>query len=292
MIYNPSEIDYYEHVPEIEVDGQVKTALEISNPDISVSAKAAILIDANTKEVLFHKNACEPVFPASTSKVLSSLVVLDWCKVDEEVHVGEEVTYIAPDSSVANIKKGQVLTIGNLLEGMLLPSGNDAAYVAAAHVGRKSLEDSDAPGEEAVGEFVRLMNVKAQSLGASNSCFKTPDGYDAIGQYTTAYDMSLIGLAATENKTIMEICNKPFSTNTFISGESITWKNTNALINPDSGKYHPYAKGLKTGTSTMAGKCLIACASNDGKEVLCVILDSTSAGRFNDAITLIDHGIE
>ena len=98
-----------------------KTALEISNPDISVSAKAAILIDANTKEVLFHKNACEPVFPASTSKVLSSLVVLDWCKVDEEVHVGEEVTYIAPDSSVANIKKGQVLTIGNLLEGMLLP---------------------------------------------------------------------------------------------------------------------------------------------------------------------------
>ena len=104
--------------------------------------------------------------------------------------------------------------------------------------------------------------------------------------------MSLIGLAATENKTIMEICNKPFSTNTFISGESITWKNTNALINPDSGKYHPYAKGLKTGTSTMAGKCLIACASNDGKEVLCVILDSTSAGRFNDAITLIDQGIE
>ena len=132
----------------------------------------AILIDADTKEVLFHKNACKPLFPASTSKLLSSLVTLEWCQEDEEVLVGEEVNYIASDSSKANIREGQILTVRNLLEGMLLPSGNDAAYVAAAYVGRKSLEDPEAPGEVAVGEFVRLMNEKAESLGAINSFLK------------------------------------------------------------------------------------------------------------------------
>ena len=91
---------------------------------------------------------------------------------------------------------------------MLVPSGNDAAYVLAAYVGRKSLQNSDASLKEAIPEFIRLMNEKAKSLGALNSVFKTPDGYDAIGQYTTAYDMGLIGMAAANNETIVEICSK------------------------------------------------------------------------------------
>lgn len=128
-------------------------------------------------------------------------------------------------------------------------------------------------------------------MGVKNSCFKTPDGYDALGQYTTAFDMGLIGLAAAQNKTIMEISQKSRSRNLFASGEDITWENTNSLINRNSPRYFSKATGLKTGTSTMAGKCLVATASSGDQEVLCVVMNSTSAGRFEDATKLLKYGL-
>ena len=199
---------------------------------------------------------------------------------------------IASDSSTAYLSKGQMLTVSNLLEGMLLPSGNDAAYAMAVYVGRKSLENKKASKEEAVVEFTRLMNEKAKELGAKNSCFKTPDGYDAIGQYTTAYDMGLIGIAAAENSLIVEVSQKSRSRNIFASGDDVTWGNTNKLVTKNSGQYYSYAIGLKTGTSTMAGRCLVAAAIKDGRKVVCVILDSSSSGRWNDAIKLLKYGLE
>jgi D-alanyl-D-alanine carboxypeptidase (penicillin-binding protein 5/6) len=174
---------------------------------------------------------------------------------------------------------------------MLLPSGNDAAYAVAAYVGRKSLGNPDASKEEAVAEFVRLMNMKAAGLGVKNSCFRTPDGYDAVGQYTTAYDMGLIGVAASKNNVITDISQKSSSRNIFVSGEDITWDNTNKLVTKYSGQYYSHAIGLKTGTSTMAGRCIVA-AEEDGKEVVCVIMDSSSEGRWEDAIALLKYGLE
>jgi D-alanyl-D-alanine carboxypeptidase (penicillin-binding protein 5/6) len=214
------------------------------------------------------------------------------CKEDEEVTIGDEITMITSDSTRAYLKEGQILTIRNLLEGMLLPSGNDAAYAIAAYVGRKSLQSPDATKEEAVIEFVRLMNAKAKKLGVKNSCFKTPDGYDAIGQYTTAYDMGLIGVEAAKNETIIDVSGQSSSRNIFVSGEDVTWNNTNKLISRYSGQYYSNAIGLKTGTSTMAGRCLIAAAESDGKEVVCAIMDSSSAGRWEDAIALLKYGLE
>ncbi len=291
LIYNSEEVNYEDYIPEMVFDSKIETSLDIDNPDLKVEAKAAILIDADTNEVLFYKNPIEPVFPASTSKLLTCLVTLDWCKEDEKVTIGEEINMRAPDSSIANIKVGQILTIRNLLEGMLLPSGNDAAYAAAAYVGRKSLDNKDASNLDAVKEFVRLMNLKAKQLGVKNSCFKTPDGYDALGQYTTAYDMAQIGLAAMKNKTILEISQKSRSRNIFVSGEDVTWPNSNSLINKNSPRYFSKAIGLKTGTSTMAGKCLIAAAQDNDREVLCVIMNSSSSGRYEDAIALLQYGL-
>jgi D-alanyl-D-alanine carboxypeptidase (penicillin-binding protein 5/6) len=218
-------------------------------------------------------------------------VALDWCSLDEEVKIGNEVKLIARDSTRAYLAPGEVLTVRNLLEGMLLPSGNDAAYATAAYVGKKSLNREGADREEAVKEFVRLMNEKAKQLGVKNSCFKSPDGYDAIGQYTTAYDMGLIGLAAVQNETIQEICKKSSSRNIFPSGEDVTWNNTNSLIRQYSGRYYSPCIGLKTGTSTMAGRCLIAAGRKNGKEVVCVIMNSSSTGRWSDAIALMDYGL-
>jgi len=222
---------------------------------------------ANTKEVLYYKNPVEPIFPASTAKLVTALAALEWCQEDELITVGDEIEMIASDSSKAGLRKGQVLTLHNLLEAMLLPSGNDAAYVTTVYIGRKSLEKPDASNEDAVIEFMRLVNDKAQKIGFINSCFKTPDGYDAIGQYTTAYNMGVIGLAAVENSTIISISNKVSSSNTFVSGEEITWNNTNSLVKKGSNWYYSSAIGLKTGITTMAGRCLIAVATNGDSSI-------------------------
>ena len=291
LIYDCSLVDYEAYIPAMIYDSSLEAALDITNPEIYLDARAAILFDVNTKEVLYYKNPVAAVFPASTAKLLTALVVLDWCREDEEVTIGNEIRMIAPDSTRAYIAEGQVLTVRNLLEGMLIPSGNDAAYALATYVGRKSLKREGASELEAVEEFVRLMNVEAKNIGTINSCFKTPDGYDAIGQYTTAYDMGLIGLAAAENSTILKITKMSNSRNVFVSGEDITWESTNALIDRYGGRYYSYCIGLKTGTSTMAGRCLISVGKKDGKEVICVIMDSTVQGRWDDTVKLLDYGL-
>lgn len=292
LIYDCNTVDYEKYIPKMMIDSALEAALDIKNPGLDVDAEAAILFDAESKQILFYKNAVQAKFPASTAKLLTSLVALDWCTEEEQVTVGAEVTMIASDSTRAYLRKGQVLSIRNLLEAMLLPSGNDAAYVVAAYVGRKSLNKKKITKEMAIAEFVRLMNEKAASLGVKNSCFKTPDGYDAIGQYTTAYDMGLIGIAAASNDIITEISQLSSSRNIFVSGEDVTWSNTNKLVTRYSGQYYSNAIGLKTGTSTMAGRCLVAAAEKDGKKVVCVVLDSSQAGRWEDAIKLLNYGLE
>lgn len=293
LIYDCTKVDYMSYIPDMVIDSDLEEALDIKNPDIDVDAKAAVLIDADSKKILYYKNPVQTMFPASTLKLLTSLVALDWCTKDEQVEIGDEITMIASDSTTAGLKEGQILTVHNLLEGMLLPSGNDAAYAMAAYAGRKSLDNPEAPKEEAIAEFVRLMNEKAKSLGVKNSCFKTPDGYDAIGQYTTAYDMALIGAAAANNSTIVEVCGKKRASNTFVSGEEVTWNNTNKLINRDYGDlYYSNAIGLKTGTTTLAGRNIVAAGQSNGKTVVCVVMDSTSEGRWKDAIKLLKYGLK
>lgn len=293
LIYDHTKVDYMSYIPEMVIDSELQEALNIDNPDINLDAKAAVLIDADTGEILYYKNPVITMFPASTAKLLTSLVALMWCELDEQVTIGDEISMIASDSTKAGLRKGQVLTVHNLLEGMLLPSGNDAAYAIAAYVGRKSLDYPDASKEEAIDEFVRLMNKEAKNLGVKNSCFKTPDGYDAIGQYTTAYDMALIGVAAANNPTIVEISSKRKSSNKYVSGEQVTWTNTNRLINRDYGDlYYSNAIGLKTGTTSLAGRNIVAAARSNGRTVVCAVMDSSVEGRWKDAIKLLKYGLK
>jgi D-alanyl-D-alanine carboxypeptidase (penicillin-binding protein 5/6) len=279
------------NIPKLVSSDNIEAALDIDNPGLKISAPTAILFNAGTGEVLYFKNPVTAVFPASTAKLLSVLVALDWCKKEEQITVGNEITLIASDSSKANLKKGEVITAYTLMEAMLLPSGNDAAYVMAAYVGRKSLQNPKAKNIDAVREFVNLMNEKAKELGAENSCFVTPDGYDAIGQYTTAYDMGLIGVAAVNSWTIQSIAKLCTAKKTLISGEKYIWNNTNALIKKDSKWYYPNAVGLKTGSTTMAGGCLISAARNGDDVVVSVIMNSAGDGRWTDSIKLLTYGL-
>jgi D-alanyl-D-alanine carboxypeptidase (penicillin-binding protein 5/6) len=136
------------------------------------------------------------------------------------------------------------------------------------------------------------MNKKAGELGAENSCFVTPDGYDAIGQYTTAYDIGRIALAAAKNKSITKITAKSSVNLTLASGQKLYLKNTNALLNKDSEWYNPNVIGLKTGTTSMAGHCLISAAKNKTGMVISVVMNSTVKGRWNDANKLLQYGLK
>lgn len=291
LILDSKTVDFMSYIPELEVDSEVKNTLKITRPAMKLEAASAILFNSDGI-VLHYKNALKPVFPGSTSKLLTALVSLDWVEMDDRIKVGREIEMVPKDSSVAGLKTGEKLDVATLLNAMLLPSGNDAAYVMAVHVGRKSLGKPNAKCESAVTEFVRLMNEKAQLLGAKNSCFVTPDGYDALGQYTTAYDLGLIALEAAKNKKITKITKKTSVKAVLISGERFTWNNTNLLLNKNSQWYNANAFGLKTGSTTMAGKCLISAAKSENGMVVSVVMNSTSNGRWSDSNKLLNYGIQ
>lgn len=130
------------------------------------------------------------------------------------------------------------------------------------------------------------------ALVVLDSCFVTPDGYDALGQYTTAYDMGRIALAALKSKTIMKIAAKYSMTVTMVSGEKLTLRNTNALINKNSEWYNSRAIGLRTGTTSMAGKCLLSAAKSDKGIVIGVVMNSTTRGRWSDSNKLLQYGLK
>lgn len=277
---------------EEEEDTTVEAALNIINPSLEVDATSAVLLDCSTGKVLYHKNGMKTVYPASTTKLMTALVALDLCDVSDEVTIGSEIGFMAIDSSRAYLAEGQRLTVQMLLEGMLVPSGNDAAYAIAAYAGRVSLKDKKADAKEAVNEFVRLMNEKVAELGLENTNFKNPDGYDEEGQYTTAYDMGIIAMEVINNKTIRNIAGKSHARNVFLSGEDVTWKSSNKLIVSGSGMYYKYAIGLKTGSSSLAGRCLVSAAEENQSTYVSVVMNSTLAGRWEDSIELLEYGLE
>jgi D-alanyl-D-alanine carboxypeptidase len=269
----------------------VWASLEIVNPSIKIQASSALLMNEDGK-ILYHKNATQKIYPASTTKLMTALVALDYCSLSDEVTIGEEINKIASDASRAYLKVGERLTFKMLLEGMLLPSGNDAAYATAVFTGRKALNNDAADADTALKEFICLMNEKTVEYGLFKTKFKNPDGYDDDGQYTTAYDMGIIASNAIKNDTISSIVDETSARNVFLTGEDVTWYNSNKLIRSGSGMYYQYAIGLKTGTSSKAGRCLVSAAQKDDKLCISVVMNSTSTGRWEDSIELLKYGIK
>ncbi|MDD2282404.1 MAG: D-alanyl-D-alanine carboxypeptidase, partial [Eubacteriales bacterium] len=142
-----------------------------------LAAEAAFLLDVATGKVLYEKNADMALCPASTTKILTALLLLETADLGEVVQVGEEIYKIGTDSSVAKLKIGDRLTVAELVYALILPSGNDAAYTAAVFVGRRTSGFEHMDIGRAVEVFVALMNRRAKELGAVNSNFVVPDGY-------------------------------------------------------------------------------------------------------------------
>ena len=260
----------------------------LNSYDNEIQASNAYLINVDTDNVIYDKDSDKKIAPASTTKMITALTVLDYCGIDEKVTVGDEIKYVCDDASKAGIKKGNILTIKQLLDGLLLPSGNDCAYALAKYTGEK-IANKDVTTKEAIDVFVKAINKKAKSIGATNSNFLRPDGYDKKGQYTTASDLALIAKYFMKSKILSDIVCQYQVDDEFIDGSKVTYENTNELVNPYSEYYYSNIKGLKTGSSSNAGKCLVSAADIDNKTYICVVMGSSEEGRWMDSLCLYQY---
>lgn len=267
------------------VPGAVDSVGSIS---VDVAAKNVVVMNADTNTLLYQKSSTDKIAPASTAKMITALTVLDYCDSEDEMTVGTEIELMHEGSFRAWLNQGDVLTVRQLLVALLLPSGNDAAYTLAVNTGKKIAGDSRLTNEQAINVFMDKVNEKAHMLGAENSNFVAPEGYDAEGEYTTAYDLAIIAQACLDDPYISEIVANYKSYPKWVSGREVTYNNSNELLNPNSQYYYPEVIGLKTEASTLAGNCLVSAAVINRETYICVMMGSTADDRVTDSITIYD----
>ena len=217
--------------------------------ELAVSAKAAILMHADSGRVLYEKNADDHMLIASTTKIMTAIVVLEHCELDDLVEVDSRSAGI--EGSSMYLKAGESYTVEDLLYGLLLVSGNDAASALALHVA------------DSMEEFAELMNAKAAELGMTESSFKNAHGLDEEGHYSTARDMAKLAAYCMGNEDFARIAGTVSHT----VGEQ-TLVNHNRLLREYDG-----CLGLKTGYTMAAGRTLVTCAERDGARYVCVTLN-------------------
>ena len=217
--------------------------------EVSVSAKSAILINADSGEVLFEKDPDSRMLIASTTKIMTAVVVLSKCSMDDIVQVTAEAADV--EGSSAYLQAGEKLTVRELMYAMMLSSGNDAAAALAIHV------------SGSVDKFAEEMNKKADELGLENTSFKNPHGLDAEGHYSTARDLAKLTVYALSNKDFRDIV----STKTASVG-SRTLTNHNKLLWSIDG-----AIGVKTGYTKAAGRVLVSAVERQGICLACVTIN-------------------
>ncbi|MEU5160202.1 D-alanyl-D-alanine carboxypeptidase [Streptomyces sp. NPDC020875] len=254
----------------------------------TISAKGAILIDNANGKALYWKDRDTRRQMASTTKIVTAATVLTTPKVDLNRKITIKKTYvdyvIREGGSSAQLKVGDTLTVRQLLSGLMLPSGCDAAYALADTFGTGSTTAARTKS------FIGNMNKKAAQLGLKNTKFDSFDGISPGGQnYTTPLELAKLSQHAFSNATFRDIVKAPTYTAvaTASNGKkrTYTWKNTNLLLGSYKG-----AVGLKTGTGTAAGPCLVFAATRNGKTYIGVALNGKD--RFNDAAKLLDYGFK
>jgi D-alanyl-D-alanine carboxypeptidase (penicillin-binding protein 5/6) len=236
------------------------------------TAHGILLKDLATGRTLYEFGADRRLAPASLTKIMSALVILDYGRLYEHVTISRDAA-AAPRTHL-KLRPGQVFRLEDLLKAMLVTSANDACLAAAEHVGGS---------EEA---FVSLMNTKAAESGLVDTHFTNACGFDALDHYSTAADLARMSEVAMQNPVFKEFVRQEIEIITAIDeNRSYLLKNTNRLL----GKL-PGVEGIKTGFTSSAGRCLVAKVSQDGKELLLVLLHARH--RWNTAARLIHDGLQ
>lgn len=246
----------------------------------------------NRQMVLCTSDPAQRLYPASITKLFSAWVALQWLAPDAAVTAGWELGFLQPGSSQAFIALDSRLTVEMLIEGMLLPSGNDAALVLAAAVGRRALGKEAATASEAVAAFVEQMNIAAGVLGFANSHFTNPDGYHHEDHYSCPEDLAVIAWLALDEPVIRRCMGLQQDTVTFLTGQVHHWRNTNRLLDPESEYYSPAAVGMKTGYTGSAGYCLMAAFGETRPLVVGIFGATDPVSRYTDASRLYEAWAE
>lgn len=228
------------------------------------SAASAIVIDADTGEILYEKNAYEERSIASTTKIMTSLIACESGKLDDVVTVNDEMVNVIGTS--LGLRTGDKITLYDLVAGMLIVSGNDAANAAAIYLG------------ESVEGFAAMMNEKARSIGMTGSLFVTPSGLDEGNHHSTAYDMAILAKEALNNEVFAQIC-KTQRTEVTINGAKHPIYNHNKLLS-----FLDDCIGIKTGFTEKAGRCLVSAVERNGVRMICVTLND--GDDWNDHMSL------
>lgn len=247
---------------------------------------SCILIEANTGKILYEKNSNDVRFPASTTKIMTAILTVENCNLDDVATVSHNAVYSIPyDYTHTSLKEGEELTIEQLLYALMIPSANDAAIVLAEHI------------SGSVEEFAKLMNKRAEELGCKNTHFVNPNGIHSKDHTSTSYDLALMGKFAMQNSIIRKIVSTTQftlpATNKYSKTDRI-FNNSNDLLNTYSRYYYEGTTGVKTGYTGEAGNCIIASAKKNDFEVILVVLggESTNTGlsqRYLDCKTLFDY---
>ncbi|RKQ37703.1 D-alanyl-D-alanine carboxypeptidase family protein [Oceanobacillus halophilus] len=220
-----------------------------------VSANNAVLIEKSTGRVLFEKNAHNQQSIASITKIMTAIIAIESGKMDEKATVSRNAIYT--EGSSIYLEQGEKMTIRDLVYGLMLRSGNDAAVAIAEHVGGS------------VEGFAFLMNEKANWLGMNNTHFDNPHGLDSDSHYSSAYDMAMLMRYAMENAEFREItAAKSYKS----EDRTYSWQNKNKLLT----QFYEYCIGGKTGYTKATGRTLVSAASKDGMELIAVTLDAPS----------------
>jgi D-alanyl-D-alanine carboxypeptidase (penicillin-binding protein 5/6) len=238
----------------------------------AITARSALLFDANTGKVLFKKNENERMPVASTQKILTALLVAEAGNLDKKIIITQSDTLAEPTKLY--LKPGESYVRRDLLTVLMVKSANDVARALAR----------DNAGS--VAGFAEKMNARMRRLGGNSSSFKNPNGLPAEGQYSTARDMARIARAAYFNSAVREMMRTKYFTFRFNSGRTTTLKNTNRVL-----RTYSFCNGMKTGYTVRSGHCLISSASYGGRDVIAIVLGSNKAKVWPESTALLAFGL-
>ena len=235
----------------------------------SVTARAAIVLDQTTGRILFSKNAYEQLPMASTTKIMTAILAIESGRLDETVTVSEYASLV--EGSSIDLEAGEKKTLEELLYGLILQSGNDAAVAIAEHL------------SGSVEEFAKAMTARSRELGANGTSFANPHGLNDENHYTTAYDLALIASHAMSLPKFREVAST--------REKKISWTGrpmTGSCTTEQAVNHVRGAEGIKTGWTTPAGRCFVGAASREGWRLISVVLNAPQ--MWEDTITLLDFG--
>lgn len=249
----------------------------VSAEDLAPNAKSTILIEESTGKILYEKNSDEKRAPASMTKVMSMLLIMEALD-NKQISLNDEVTISQNAADMGGsqlfLQPNQTAKVEDLLKGIAVASGNDAVVAMAEKI---------AGSEE---KFVDMMNKKAKKLGLKNTQFKNPHGLDEEGHYTSAHDMAIMAKELIKHKNILNYTSIYEEYLTKSDGTKLWMVNTNKLV-----KFYKGVDGLKTGFTQTAGYCLTATAMKNNTRLISVVMgEDTSANRSTDTVNLLNYG--